>query len=167
MTRQQKAVPMKRLRRGQQPAFDPQEFARGAARREAQARKSRIRELEQKLSDLQQELILAVREIVPKCRDCGGEKILIKTSHHLVHPGNDIIGPAGRGPSFATHLDSLFCDDCGRVYYTSKVEQLGRILRQIEEVQGALLKAKSPRNCVPDVEELLGVIEERGQRQPS
>ena len=158
--REQRAVPMKPRGR-KAPELDPQQFAEDMRRREESERQNRMQELEQQLSELQQELILAVRGIISRCRNCGGEKILIKTSHHLVDPGNDIFGPAGRGPSFVTHLDFLFCEDCGEVYYTSKVGDIRKILAQIERVQEKPLKVRGYPCSWPDPDDLVEIVMRR------
>ena len=93
------------------------------------------RELQLELTKLRNRLERKIHAVVPKCHNCGGTDIRIKTSSHLVDPGNDIIGPAGRGPSFATHLDGLYCENCGAFYYNSQVAALQSILSDIEQAE--------------------------------
>lgn len=112
----------------------------------SKARERRGRELEVELTKLRNRLAHEIHAVVPSCHNCGGTDIRIKTSSHLVNPGNDIVGPAGRGPSYATHVDGLYCENCGEFYFNDKVAALESILSDIRQAENRLRAASSGRN---------------------
>ena len=117
----------------------------GLGRSMPKHRKAQERSLEEQIGDLEEQIPVEIRRLVPKCRDCGGGNIRLKLSSRLVDPGNDIVGPAGRGPTFATYVNFLHCEDCGGTYYTSKVDKIQGILSQIKQLQKKV--ARSKRIC--------------------
>jgi len=100
------------------------------------------RNLESEIAELRNKLALEVRKLVPSCRVCGSDDILLKISRHFVRPGNDIVGPGSRGPEFATHIDGLYCEQCGAFYYNSKIAALDEIVSDIEDTADDVREAK-------------------------
>jgi hypothetical protein len=100
-----------------------------------------------KLAKLQFQLKEETKKLAPKCTTCGGTDIRMKTSSHLVSPGNNIIGPAGRGPRFSTYVDYLYCEDCGNTYYKSGVAKLENLMREIRNADDELSELRHPHMC--------------------
>jgi hypothetical protein len=105
------------------------------------------REINQRIARLSRRLKTTIRNLVPKCTQCGSTDIRTKTSSHLVDPGNKIIGPAGRGPRYATHVDCLHCENCGTTYYKSGVAKIEQLMREIESAQNELFRLRHPHRC--------------------
>jgi hypothetical protein len=103
----------------------------------------RLRLLKHRLARLRGKLTREARKLAPVCRDCGKGNIRVKVSQHLVGPGKVVFGPGGRPPSFARHIDFLYCEGCGWTMFNSKVAALATILSEIAAEEGKLVEAKS------------------------
>lgn len=113
--------------------------------REAQEEKEkRASFLRHRVAGLKGKLTKAARKLMAPCRDCGCSNIRVKVSHHLADPGEFVVGPGGRSPSFARHLDFLFCEDCGKTMFNSKVAVLAEILEEIAKTERKLSEVNSP-----------------------
>lgn len=125
----------------------PTPTAEDLRRREVEGRQQVISEAGTKLANLQLQLKEETKKLVPKCSECGDTDIRIKTSSHLVSPGNNIIGPAGHGPRYSTHVEFLYCEGCGTTYYKSGVAKLERLMREIEDAGDELSSIRDPHRC--------------------
>lgn len=91
---------------------------------------------EQDLIQFKDELAEYLQQVLPTCHGCDQGNIQIRTSSHLIDVGNVVIGPGGRGPSFSTHVDFLYCENCGQVYYTkSWIEKVSELLAKIADAE--------------------------------
>lgn len=82
-----------------------------------------------KQAQLDQKFREAILEIWPDCS--GSKEIKAKITLHSHYSDNPVIG----GPSGDSHwetLDYLYCNSCGRVYYTDKVPELEARMRSGE-----------------------------------
>ena len=129
----------------------PEDFPRPTVedvkRLEEESRQQAISDAVIKLANLQLKLKEETKELVPKCASCGGTDIRIKTSSHLVSPGNNIIGPAGYGPRYSTHVEFLYCEDCGTTYYKSGAAKLEDLMLEIRNADDELSELRHPHRC--------------------
>lgn len=65
----------------------------------------------------------AIHELWPRCPDCGNIVIKPRFSDHHHYSDNVVIGGRSNDRHWQT-LDHLYCNQCGRVYYTEKIEDL-------------------------------------------
>ena len=114
---------------------------------EVETRQKAIEDAGMKLARLQLKLKDEIKKLVSKCTSCGGTDIRIKTSSHLVSPGNNIFGPAGHGPRYSTHVEFLYCEDCGATYYKSGVAKLERLMLEIRNADDELSELRLPHRC--------------------
>lgn len=130
-----------------QPGDFPTPTAEELRQLEIEGREQAISEAGMNLANLQLKLKDETKKLVPKCSECGGTDIRIKTSSHLVSPGNDIFGPTGHGPRYSTYVEFLYCEGCGTTYYKSGVAKLERLMREIEDANDELSSIRNPRMC--------------------
>lgn len=133
-------------RRGSDDSPDPP-TAEELRRIEIEARDWTIKEGEKLLNHCRLKLEEETKELVPECAKCGGTDIRIKTSRHLIDPGNDTTGHEGRGPKYSTHVEFLYCEDCGTTYYKSSVTNLEDWMRKISELNVQLSWLRDPHKC--------------------
>ena len=130
-----------------QPGDFPTPTAEELRRLEVEAQQKAIEDAGMKKARLELKLKEETKKLVPKCSECGGTDIRIKTSTHQVSSGNDIFGSAGRGPRFSTHVEFLYCESCGTTYYKSGVAKLERLMLEIEDAYDELSSIRNPRMC--------------------
>ena len=129
------------------PGDFPRSTAEDIRRLEEESRQRAINDAGKKLAELQLKLKIETKKLVPKCTSCGGTDIRIKTSSHLVSPGNNIFGPAGHGPRYSTHVEFLYCEDCGATYYKSGVAKLERLMLEIRNADDELSELGHTHRC--------------------
>ena len=129
----------------------PEDFPRPTAedvrRLEEESRQQAISDAVIKLANLQLKLKEETKELVPKCTSCGGTDIRIKTSDHLVREWNGIIGLGSSGPTYSTHVEFLYCEDCGKPYYKSGAAKLEDLMLEIRNADDELSELRHPHRC--------------------
>lgn len=97
---------------------------------------------------INREIVILVAEVLPRCAisHCLSTDIRVKTSSIPVSFGNATYGPGGRGPTYRTQVDFLYCESCGVTYFREEVGEIQKLYGRRDEIE-EYERRRSPRYC--------------------